>query len=342
MIDTYKQYGFWRSVPKDVYDICDRVKEATRHVLCLSAGGHEIPYYTFGEKPDYNGHANYSSACGAHDVRFYADKTGKPRTYLLICATHGAETEGIMAIANLMSLLSCGNDLRGEKRSSLTDAYRSSACRLIIIPIYNLDGRIRCPLDSMLNEPNEHLRYYAQGTWKDGSLCGWPECKSVHPIKDAAGYLGAYYNDDGINLMHDNFFCPMAEETKALMKLCSEEAPDIVIGLHGGSNTSNTLLQPDYTPDYIRHRVYDLAKETETIASKDGLRSYVFEPKNTVESYPPPSFNLTSAIHHVCGAVSATYESNEGLAEKNAFTAEEILLHHYALFEAVFMSEKLW
>ena len=53
------------------------------------------------------------------------------------------------------------------------------------------------------------------------------------------------------------------------------------------------------------------------------------------EGTPPPSFNLTSALHHVSGAVSSTYESNEGLADRNAFTAEEILLHHYCLFEAM-------
>ena len=37
-----------------------------------------------------------------------------------------------------------------------------------------------------------------------------------------------------------------------------------------------------------------------------------------------------------CGAISATFESNEGLADRNAFTAEEILLHHYSLFRAIF------
>ena len=54
------------------------------------------------------------------------------------------------------------------------------------------------------------------------------------------------------------------------------------------------------------------------------------------EGTPPPSFNLTSALHHVSGAVSSTYESNEGLLAPNAFTAEGILDHHYCLFEAMF------
>ena len=34
-------------------------------------------------------------------------------------------------------------------------------------------------------------------------------------------------------------------------------------------------------------------------------------------------------------AVSSTYESNMGMSIPNAFTAEEILLHHYCLFESL-------
>jgi len=156
----------------------------------------------------------------------------------------------------------------------------------------------------------------------------------VHPIKEAAGFLGAYYNDDGVNLMHDNFFSPMAEETKALLKLCDEEAPECVIGLHGGSNTTNELLQPNYVSRGAKEGVLRLATDIAARQSERGLKTHV----RPIQEEPalPPSFNLTSALHHVSGAVSSTYESNEGLAEKNAFTAEEILLHHYCLFESLF------
>ena len=118
----------------------------------------------------------------------------------------------------------------------------------MIIPVYNVDGRSRCEPDSMIGDPQDTLRYYGQGTWKDGSLCGWPECKMIHPIKDAADFLGAYYNDDGVNLMHDNFFMSMAPETKALLALADAESPECVIGLHGGSNSLNVLLQPAHVP----------------------------------------------------------------------------------------------
>ena len=86
----------------------------------------------------------------------------------------------------------------------------------------------------------------------------------------------------------------------------------------------------------IREEVYTLGCEGAELAKRLGLKTQVLPVKTAVEGYPPPTFNLTSAIFHVCGAVTSTYESNEGLAEDNQFTAEEILLHHYCLFASMF------
>ncbi len=335
MTDTFLAYPFWKTTLADADRAMDSASRGVVHTLCTTPGGHTVRYLTYGEKVDYARRANYSSACGAKDPSCYADRAGKRPTILLIGATHGQETEGVAALLNLVSLLETGRDLRGREVPPLTEAYESSGARLIVVPVYNADGRARCAPDSMLGETPEALRYHGQGTWKDGSLCGWPDCKKVHPIKDAAGFLGAYYNDDGVNLMHDNFFAPMAAETRALLAFCDEEAPECVIGLHGGSNSTNLLLQPAYTPLSVRQSVHRLA---ERIAGKEAALGYasLVQSVKGLENVPPPSFNLTSALHHVCGAVSSTYESNEGLLDKNAFGAEEILLRHYCLFEALF------
>ncbi len=333
MLDTYKTYPFWQTIPAQVDDMLDRAKQGSVHTLCTSAGGRRIRYIAYGEPVDYHRRANYSSACGSGDPSCYADRTGKRQTILLLGATHGQETEGVAAILNLISLLETGRDLRGMAVPSLTKAYEATNPRLLLLPIYNLDGRMRCVPDSMIGETPDSLRYHGQGTWKDGSLCGWPDCKKVHPIKEEAGFLGAYYNDDGVNLMHDNFFAPMARETAALLSLCDKEAPACVIGLHGGSNSTNVLLQPSYVSASIKEAVYRLAMDVAERQKGRGLKSYV-EPVKGLET-KEVSFNLTSAIHHVCGAVSSTYESNEGLLDTNAFTAEEILLHHYCLFESL-------
>ena len=335
MINTKEKYPFWITGIEDCYKMLAEVKKGEVKTLGYSAGGREIKYVTYGEKQDYNRKANYSSACGAHDPSCYADREGKAPTLMLIGATHGQETEGVAGIMNLISLLETGKDLRGQEVPEVVDAFAKCGCRLVIIPIYNIDGRARCVPDSMIDELPEGLRHHGQGNWKDGTLCGWPGCKKIHPIKEAAGFLGAYFNDDGVNLMHDNFFAPMASETVALMKLCDDEAPNCVIGLHGGSNSTNELLQPDYVPKYINREVFALASEIAENQTALGLKSKV-NPVPEAEKKTPPSFNLTTALHHVCGAVSSTYESNEGLIDKNAFTAEEILLHHYCLFKGMF------
>ena len=49
----------------------------------------------------------------------------------------------------------------------------------------------------------------------------------------------------------------------------------------------------------------------------------------------PPTFNLASAAHHVCGAVSVIYESNECLIDEPGphLNHEEITRMHMILFE---------
>jgi len=334
MHNTSEVYPFWRTSLSEVDRALDSARIGSVHTLCTSAGGRRIRYITYGEKPSYRRRANYSSACGAKDPRCYADRAGQSSTILLIGATHGQETEGVAALLNLISLLESGEDLRGAAVPGITDACRTYAPRLVIVPVYNADGRARCAPDSMIGESTESLRYHGQGTWKDGSLCGWPDCKKIHPIKEAAGFLGAYYNDDGVNLMHDNFFCPMAEETRALLALCDREAPECVIGLHGGGNCTNMLMQPWYVSKGAKEGVLRLAKDVAAREGDRGLKSRVWGIGE--EPTPAPSFDLTSALHHVSGAVSSTYESNEGLSEEGGCTPEEILLHHYCLFESLF------
>lgn len=333
MLETKKIYPWWRTTPEDIDECLAGIRVGQSGILCRSAGGREIGFAVYGDKPDFARSANYNSACGARDTRFYADRRGRPPVVMLIGAVHAQELEGTAALINLINILETGKDLRGNG-SELRDMVFGKKLRLIIIPVMNADGRARCLPDSMLGMTNDELRYWGQGTWKDGSLCGWPACKSVHPIKDSAGFLGAYYNDDGVNLMHDDFFNPMARETSALLKLAADEAPDYIIQLHGGSNSTNELLQLSYAPLFIKKKLLTLAERCAEFAKSEGLPSSVR--KISQEDFPPPSFNLASALHHVCGGVSATYESNQGLAEKNAFTAEDILRQHYLLFRAIF------
>jgi hypothetical protein len=286
--------------------------------------------------------ANLSSALGGKDFNCYADKRGEdyiPTVYIAGCI-HGGEFEGTVAIMNLISLLETGVDLAGNKNEKLLAA--AQRVHLILTPMCNPDGRSHIPFDNFVGHTFYDLRYYNQGIWKDGSLCGWPECKQVHPIKDHVEFLGGYFNDDGINLMHDNFFHPMAKETQALLDLCESEHADWILHLHGGSNSLNALLQTHYVTLECQQAIQDLAKTCDEycLAHESDLRFTLPGLPGKETGATPPSFNLPSAAHHVCGGVSAVFESNEHISTQEGpkFSHEQIYRSHRILFEQCFLT----
>ncbi|MNI33311.1 hypothetical protein D3C73_872520 [compost metagenome] len=237
---------------------------------------------------------------------------------------------------NLIHLLETGVDYRGKRHDYLYE--NAHQFRILLIPCMNPDGRARLPIDTLNDVPNEKFVYYMQGTWKDGTLCSWPDCKAVHPIKDASEFLGSYFNDDGINMMHDNFFAPMAGETRALLELADKEAPDFTVLLHGGANNDNHLYPIHYLPQKVRLRQQEFNLKLAGAYGKHKLPYTDVNQMVTEEgTNSVPSFNLTSAIHHICGGMSLTFESNMGLdAPGTKLTADEILDSHFVLFEETF------
>ena len=309
-------------------------KAAEKRILCRSAGGRPVYMLAYGEKKR-TGTANYSSALGALDKGCYAPRGQKP-CVILIGAEHGQETEGTAALMELVSLLETGCDLRGQRDDALLAA--AEKIRLVIVPVANTDGRARVQPEAMVGQPFAGLRYWGQGTWRDGSQCGWPECKRIHPIAGHTDFLGGYYNDDGINLMHDNFFHPMAAETQAILDLCAQEAADLVIHLHGGDNCPGNFLPTHYVTQECGNAIEELGRRCHRAGEAEGI-PYVYPTAPAVpQGANPPSFNLVSACHHVCGGVSVCYESNEGLTdcERPGFTHERILRMHRILFAESF------
>lgn len=306
-----------------------------KQILCQSAGGRPVYMLAYGKKKT-RGSANYSSALGARDKGCFAPE-GQAPCVILIGAVHGQETEGVAAITNLISLLETGRDLQGKRNDALLEAAKN--IRLVIVPVANVDGRARVEPDCMIGKSFAELRYWGQGTWADGSPCNWPQCKRVHPIKDAAGFLGGYYNDDGVNLMHDNFFHPMARETQAILDLCESEAADFVIHLHGGGNIKGGMLPTDYATAECSKAIDDLYLRCQAVGELEGLEFFRGAIPGVPAGKNPPSFNLVSATHHVSGAVSACYESNEGILDDpvgSPLDCDTILRMHEILFEECF------
>lgn len=331
-MDTPK---WWQTSNSAIQALYDGARKAEKRALCQTPGGRDVLALAYGPRPRIASQANYSSACGAHNRAYYAPLEGRTNTVVLIGAVHAQETEGVAAIANLISLLETGKDLAGGENPGLLRA--AEGLRVVLVPIANPDGRARVEPDSMVGLSSAELRHWGQGNWADGSLCGWPECKARHPMR-GAGFLGGYFNDAGVNLMHDNFFHPMAAETQALLDLCAAEFASCVLQLHGGSNSANDLLQPNYVPREVNETVRALALCCDARARREGLWFTVRDLPGQPHGETPPSFNLVSALHHVCGAVSACFESNEGLRDGNEpiWDCGQILRSHMILFEETF------
>ena len=329
--------AFWKTKLEYIEQIYNEAKNCSeKRVLCLSAGERPMHMLAYGEKKQL-GTANLSSALGARDKSCFCPNGQKP-CVILIGAEHGQETEGVAALTNLISLLETGVDLAGRRNDAMLELI--SGIRLVIIPVANVDGRARVEPDCMVGRKFEELRYWGQGTWTDGSLCGWPECKKIHPMKDAAGFLGGYYNDDGINLMHDRFYRPWARETQAIFDLCESEAADYIIHLHGGGNIKGGMLPTDYVTKECSEAIEALYQRCQARGDKEGLEYFHGAIPSVPSGVNPPPFNLVSATHHISGAVSACYESNEGILDEpgmpTRLTHEQILRMHEILFEELF------
>lgn len=329
---------YWKTRPEDVEETCALVKRGRVTMPTRSAGGRPIYMIEYGKSNLKRGKATLSSALGGFDIRAYADKTGDDYipTVFLVGAVHGGEFEGTSAILNLIKLLETGTDYAGEPREEMVKA--CEGLHLILIPLINPDGRSRVPFDSFVGKTFHDLRYYCQGAWKDGTLCGYPGCKMMHPIKDYVSYLGSYFNDDGFNMMHEDFMGGnVSRETRLLLDVCRQEAPDFSILLHGGDNCPNHMIPPAYAFGRAMEEALSLSHRVEARHEEVGL-PFAHQPNPHLnEANAPLAFNLVSAMHHSCGEPAVTFESNQGLVkeESRAFTYEEIYLAHRILFTEV-------
>ena len=330
---------YWHTSLGQVNEDIGKIKKGKVHTLLPSAGQRPIYMVEYGEKSTDKSMATLSSACGAHDYRCYRDKTKDgyvPTVYLVGCM-HGGEFEGTAALMNLINLLETGVDLKGDKQDNLLNLAKK--LHLVLIPISNPDGRSHIPFNNFVGHTFHDLRYYGQGTWKSGELCGWPGCKTIHPIKDHCGYLGGYFNDDGVNIVHDDFFVNPSNETINIIKTARDFAPDFSIMLHGGGNTPNTFFPDYYLNDDAKRQIFEIAEIAETEFEKNGL---LFKSDTNVvipgEYYLSP-FTIDCAVFNVCGEPCVTFESNQGLTECEdpyCLSNLDIYRSHLLFFETLF------
>ena len=326
---------YWKSTLAEVEETLKLVKKGTVTKPCDSTGGRPIYQVEYGKSNLPKRTANCSSALGGKDIKAFADKTGadyNPTIFLCGCI-HGGEWEGTVALLNLIKMIETGTDYAGNSNEELMALCEK--VHLIIVPMVNPDGRSHIPFNSFVGRSFYDLRYYNQGTWKDGSLAGWPECKLTHPIKDAVDYLGGYFNDDGVNMMHEDFLGgKLSTGTQLVLDICRLEAPDFSVLYHGGSNTTSCMLYTSYASYKSKVESFEVMTAIKERCDKEGLRFVVKPVTEPEKNDNPPSFNLTSAMHHCCSEAVVTFESNQGLIEHHdpVYDYDEIYNVHIVSF----------
>ena len=333
---------FWKGSLEDIEEVLQTVKRGRVSLGCKSAGGRNVWMVEYGKRNDLHRTATYSSATCVNyrDTDCYADKKRegvKPCLFLIGCI-HGAEFEGTVSLLNLIQLLETGKDFRGQENPGLVEL--AEKMHLIIVPCANPDGRARFPYKSVVGLPFDSFRYYAQGTWKNGELCGHPTCKKYHPILEHSDFLGCYFNDAGVNLQQD-VILPMAQETRFLMETAHEFAPDILVNIHGATANPSHIIDCSLMPQKLRDEVMRLEWRVGTAFTKENYK-YALNPKSTKQNMNFLPLGLTGALHLCCGGLSMTYESNQGVDSYPGAPHCQVLGHediyrtHILLYQELF------
>lgn len=330
--------SWWVSQEESIQKFLEtRVIKGTVESLAVSPGGRKVKAYIYGnEQPELRGNANFNSAVGSGNPDNYFKRGPGKRKHpvlMVIAGIHGQEVEGMAAALSLINIVETGMDLSGKEQVRLCE--KLEKMRIIVIPLANPDGRARVPYEGWVGRELEEMTKYGQGTRKDGELYRWRGSKAVHPMKGDVGLLGAYFNDDGVNMMHDDWACPMSETTTALLKLAAKEGPDLLLNLHSHSHDPS-VLPTSYIPAESRLKKHAISEKLYERLAKEGY-SFVRHPVS-FEDGPvgkvPPAMNLTSMFYHVGADIGLTFESPHGvIGGENPYGYDDILRIHNILFD---------
>jgi hypothetical protein len=329
--------AWWTSGEAQIRAFIDeRVTRGEARTLSTSPGGHPVRAALYGEaEPGLRGTANRNSALGAGLPEAFLRREERQHPVLMVLAgTHGQEMEGMVAALSLLSVMETGEDLAGAPQPELRAALEP--LRVVVIPCANPDGRARCPYGGWVGLPTAEMSKWGQGTRRDGSPYGWPGCKAVHPMAGDVGILGAYFDDAGVNLMHDAWHAPMSETTAALLRLVADEAPDLLLNLHGHASPP-MVCETAYVPLGVKRRVAAYAEHLYARLEAASLAHQSVPPAapDGEGDGPPPALNLTSMAWHTGAALSLTFETPQGLSGgRLPFDYPAILRLHHVLFAA--------
>jgi len=327
---------FWVGHSDGLAERWSRIKRGEVRQIAKSPGGRPIHLICYGEREPLESRANFNSAVGGRDTSAYMDKARREKPVVFfIGPVHGHEIEALTGLASFVNVMETGADLAGRPQQALREL--GMRCRLLIIPLGSPDGTARFEPRAGLGMSHHELAFWAMGTWSDDTIAFWPTSKLQHPrTGKRIGFMGCYFNDDGVNPMHDEFFNPMGPEAPAILRVAQDEGPDLAVSLHSHEGAP-ALLRTAYVPTEMQAEVRDMAVSYYEVLNQRGLpHGRPFQPQ-AESGNPPAPFNLTSAVYHVSGATAFTFECPHGLTDENVchVTAEQILDIQLTLYEAM-------
>ena len=328
--------AFWIAEPAVLAARWQNLKHGKVEVIAQSPGGRPLHLITYGVREDQKSEANFNSAIAGRKPSAYRDREKRTRPVLfLVGPVHGQETEGLVGLVNLIHILETGSDLRQRPQPTLRRL--GEHCRLLILPTGNPDGLARFEPRTSRGMTIAQTEFWGMGTWSDGTIAMWPQSKQLHPFAGSrVGFLGCYFNDRGINPMHDEFFAPLGPEAPAILGVARREAPDLAVSLHS-CGSAPEILRPTYVPLEIQKEARTLAEHYYSLLDRARLpHGKTFNPSPESGRLPEP-FNLVSALYHTSGATAFTFESPRGLIDEKTCQVDfdQMLDIHLLLFEAM-------
>ncbi|MBK9170761.1 MAG: hypothetical protein IPM24_25350 [Bryobacterales bacterium] len=288
-----------------------RVRKGKVTRIGVSAGGRPILAVSYGTPRLGKGTSTYSGSLGFGDIRAFLGPQAAKKVHVAMAGVHGGEFEGIVGLVNLISVLESGKDLRGKPWPAIAEA-AAAIDRIVIVPVANPDGRARVPVRMLAHRGEDHTvqEYFNTGGRRDGKLIGWPQCKEHIPLDfSTTQFPGGYPNDAGVNIQHDDFLSPRRQpETEAVLRLASEERPDLMLNMHTGASfiqPLRTFMAPAMMPHFdafyrrVRGRLAreGLQSSDDPAAAGDPARERVMV------------YNLDTALHLVSGTLAILVES---------------------------------
>ncbi|MCC7518898.1 MAG: hypothetical protein IT578_06910 [Verrucomicrobiae bacterium] len=327
-----KRPDFWVDRPETGLPFLRSLKTASVRAIGRSAGGREIHAVEMGEKEALDATTdNLTSALASVHVppdptavfppSFYGKTRRRKPVLALQGGIHGGELTGTVAMLNLCKVVEDGTDLRGKAWPVLQELARG--VRLAMIPWLNPDGVERWPFHDTSGLPDDLYARCMMGVAKDGAKYQYPSMKDVFPIPpEKTAFMGAYFNDAGVNLQYDWPSLDRQPETRAWMRYYLDERPDGVLIWH--CNAGSMMGSPEaYLPEGFQHEFSRLAGAVQSRLRREGHRVTRMSWAGLV-GMGRPYLNQISAVYHVCGAFPIMAELPCGTAHA-PFTAEEML-----------------